>query len=432
MPESEAVPFFPFSTVPLRRRALLRGASVFGLTLVGLAACSQPSPTTVPSTGGTAPTAASGAKPQVGATSAPAVQGGDFKIAMHVPLTGASALFGQQLRDGALMAIAEVNGRIGANGRTINTIVEDSGADNTSAINAYNKIVSDKPVAVIGSLVSTQVFAISQAIKEAKIPYVFSSTNTGVTRQGIPFLFRVTVHDESRNRAGIRYLVDDLKKQKVASMHTNDEYGVGAAKIVADELSTRYKLQPAADESFSATDKDMSGQLVRIKNAGADSMMLNAFPQQAALVLKQFSQLGLKAQITVMGDNGIVSPALLNLLTEDESDGLYGASAGIPQASTKPEVQDWIKRYQEKYNRPPDNYSANAYDGARMVIRVLQDGATNAEQVRDGLAKLNGFQGLLYPFTFDKYGDGVHEIVITKSDKRSPKILNTVKLDIER
>jgi len=372
-------------------------------------AASAPAGASKPAAGGAAP-----------ATGAP------IPIAFHMPLTGPAALLGAQCRAGAQMAVDEVNAAGGVNGRRFEVIVEDSGADNTSAVNTFNKIIGDKPVAVIGSMVTPQVLAISHLVQRESIPYLLSATSTTITRQGIPWFFRLGVHDELRNRAAIRYLIDRLGKQRIAALHTNDDYGKTAAAVVADELKTRYGKELLADESFAGNDKDLGAQILSIQRAGADGVMINTFPVTMALALKQIKQLGVN--FTVIGDNSVVSPVMSTLLTDAELDGTYAACSGVPQASDDPKVKAWVATYRERNNNTePDGYSLANYDGVHLLAQALARApSTDHDAVRDALLATKNYAGLLFPYSFDQYGDGVHLVVISRNKGQQVEVLDTV------
>ncbi|SRR5579884_817527 len=403
------------ANAPITRRRLLAlgGLSAAGLASVWLAGCapgqSQPAASQPAASGGTA------------------AQGGGppLAIAFHMPLTGPAALLGAQCRAGAQMAVDEINAAGGVNGRRIEVSVEDCGGDNTTAINTFNKIIGDRPVAVVGSMITPQVLAISNLVQRESIPYLFSSTSTTVTRQGIPWFFRLGVHDELRNRVATRYLVDRLGKQRIAALHTNDDYGKTAAQVVSDELKTRYGKDLVADESFGGNDKDMSAQILSIQRANADGVMINTFPTTMALALKQIKQLG--ANFTVMGDNSVISPVMATLLTEAEMDGAYAASGGVPQSSDDPKVKAWITAYQQRNNNTePDGYSLANYDGVHLLAQALASApSTEPQAVHDALMATK-YQGLLYPYVFDQYGDGVHLVVVSRNNGKKVEVLDTI------
>ncbi len=406
------------AAISRRRLLALGGLSAAGLASTWLAGCA-------PSQGQTGGGAAS--KPAASGGTAPQAGGGQpIRIAFHMPLTGPAALLGAQCRAGAQMAVDEINAAGGVNGRPIEVSVEDSGGDNTSAINTFNKIIGDRPVAVVGSMITPQVLAISNLVQRESIPYLFSATSTTVTRQGIPWFFRLGVHDELRNRAAIRYLVDRLGKQRIAALHTNDDYGKTAASVAADELKARYGKDLVADESFGGNDKDLSAQILSIQRANADGAMVNTFPTTMALALKQMKQLG--TTFTVMGDNSVISPVMATLLTEAEMDGAYAASGGVPQASDDPKVKAWIATYQERNNgTEPDGYSLGNYDGVHLLAQALARApSTEPQAVHDALMATKNYKGLLYPYTFDQYGDGVHLVVISRNKGKQVEVLDTV------
>jgi branched-chain amino acid transport system substrate-binding protein len=119
---------------------------------------------------------------------------------------------------------------------------------------------------------------------------------------------------------------------------------------------------------------------------------------------------------------------MATLLTDAELDGVYAGSGGVPQASSDPKVKAWIQTYQQKNNNTePDTYSLGNYDGMLLLGEALRRAPSlEPNAVRESLMATKNFPGLLFPYTFDQYGDGVHLVVISRNRGKEPEVLDTL------
>jgi branched-chain amino acid transport system substrate-binding protein len=109
---------------------------------------------------------------------------------LTTPLTGNLALLGVQARNGAEFAVDEINASGGIAGKKLVLTSEDTGASSTDALNAMNRIIEGKPLAIFGSMISPHVFAQTEVVTKSETPFVVGATNAKVTSQGSKWLFR--------------------------------------------------------------------------------------------------------------------------------------------------------------------------------------------------------------------------------------------------
>lgn len=145
-----------------------------------------------------------------------------------------------------------------------------------------------------------------------------------------------------------------LGKTKPGIIAVADDYGLGATKGIQASLS-KLNITPVATTSYAPSDKDMSTQLLEIKDKGADSLILFGRPADVALVLKQMSELGIK--LTTIGNASMVAQTTLNNLSAAEADGAYAIGGMIPQTSTDPKIVD-----RKLFNRVQQQLADNAID----------------------------------------------------------------------
>ena len=339
-------------------------------------------------------------------------------------LTGNLALLGTQARNGVEFAVDEINGNGGIGGKKLALTTEDTGASSTDALNAMNRIIEGKPLIIFGSMISPHVFAQTEGINKSETPFLVGATNAKVTAQGSKWLFRTHVHDGQLAELIPEHLVKSLGKTKPGIMAVADDYGLGASKGIQAALA-KLKAEPVAVTSYAPSDKDMSAQLLEIKDKGADSLILFGRPADVTLVIKQMSDLGIK--LTTIGNASIVAQTTLNNLSSAEADGGYAIGGMIPQTSTDTKILDWTKRVQEKYKVPADNFTVSYYDTVYMVKSIIEKVGCDKAAIRDALAATKDWKGMLISYQADAQGDLAHTLGIYRNKGKTPELTGPIK-----
>jgi branched-chain amino acid transport system substrate-binding protein len=339
-------------------------------------------------------------------------------------LTGNLALLATQARNGVEFAVDEINATGGIAGKKIILTTEDTGASSTDALNAMNRILEGKPLVIFGSMISPHVFAQTEAVSKSETPFLVGATNAKVTSQGSKWLFRTHVHDGQLADLIPEYLIKSLGKSKPGIIAVADDYGLGASKGIQAAL-TKLDVSPVAVTSYAPSDKDMSAQLLEITDKGADSIILFGRPADAALVMKQMGDLGVK--LTTIGNASIVAQTTLNNLSPAEADGGYAIGGMIPQTSTNPGILDWAKRVQEKYKVPADNFTVSYYDTVYMVKSIIEKVGCDKSAIRDALAATKDWKGMLITYQADTLGDLAHTLGIYRNKGKTPELIGPIK-----
>lgn len=343
---------------------------------------------------------------------------------LTTPLTGNLALLGTQARNGAEFAVEEINAAGGIAGKKIALTTEDTGASSTDALNAINRIIESKPLVIMSSMISPHVFAQTDSVNKSETPFIVGATNAKVTAQGSKWLFRTHAHDGQLADLIPEYLVKSLKKTKPGILVVADDYGLGASKGIQAALS-KLNVTPVAMASYAPSDKDMTAQLLEIKDKGADSLILFGRPSDITLVLKQMGDLGIK--LTTIGNTSIVAQTMLNNLSAAEADGNYAIGGMIPQTSTDPKILDWAKRVQDKYKVPADNFTVSYYNSVYMLKSIIEKVGCDKPAIRDALAATKDFKGMLISYQADANGDLTHTLGIYRNKGKTPEFTGPIK-----
>ncbi|MDB5652450.1 MAG: hypothetical protein JWQ94_63 [Tardiphaga sp.] len=347
-----------------------------------------------------------------------------ISVGLTTPLTGGLALLGTQARNGAEFAVDEINAAGGVAGKKFALATEDTGASSTDALNAMNRALEAKPLVIMSSMISPHVFAQTESVNKSETPFLVAATNAKVTAQGSKWLFRMHVHDGQLADLIPEYLVKSLGKTKPGIMVVADDYGLGASKGIQAALA-KFNVSPVAVTSYAPSDKDMSAQILEIKDKGADSLILFGRPSDITLVLKQMGDLGIK--LVTIGNTSIVAETTLNNLSASEADGNYAIGGMIPQTSTDPKIIDWSKKVQAKYKVPADNFTVAYYDTMYMLKDIIEKVGCDKPAIRDALAATKDYKGMLISYQADKNGDLAHTLGIYRNKGKTPELIGPIK-----
>jgi branched-chain amino acid transport system substrate-binding protein len=345
-------------------------------------------------------------------------------LGLTTALTGNVALLGTQARSGVEFAVDEINAAGGIDGKKLALTTEDTGASSTDALNAMNRILEGKPLVIFGSMISPHVFAQTEVVTKSETPFLVGATNAKVTAQGSKWLFRTHVHDGQLADLIPEYLVKSLGKSKPGIIAVADDYGLGASKGIQASLA-KLNVTPVAVTSYAPSDKDMSAQLLEIKDKGADSVIVFGRPADVTLVMKQMADLGIK--LTTIGNSSLVAQTALNNLTAAEADGAYAIGGMIPQTSSDTKILDWAKRVQDKYKVPADNFTVSYYDTVYMLKSIIEKVGCNKPAIRDAFAATKDWKGMLISYQADVPGDLAHTLGIYRNKGKTPELVGPIK-----
>jgi branched-chain amino acid transport system substrate-binding protein len=346
----------------------------------------------------------------------------ELRLGFTPPVTGASAAEGALQIKAIKLALKQINDAGGVNGKKINLLIVDNQSSNPGALAALQKAVEqEKVLALVGSVKSTQILAMSDAVKNYGAPMMIGGTNATLTKQGNPWLFRVRPDDSIAAAAMVKYIKEDTKFTKVGILHDTDAFGTGGADLV-EQGSKAAGLSVVKREKYTTKDKDFTAQLLSLKNAGAQIMVIyGTNPEDVAVIQRQYRQLG--APFKYIGSPSSQMKDCLNL-AKDASEGLLAVADFVPGQSevNKKYAEDYKKEYNEEY----DTTSAWAYDGLKILVEAIKKGGEDRGKIREALLATKGYKGVLGTFSFTPNGDGLSEVSVVQIEKGAPKLLKVV------
>ena len=336
------------------------------------------------------------------------------------PTTGATAIYGTAVKNGAQIAVDEINAAGGINGKQIEYRFEDDQNDAEKAVNAYNTLkdwgmqmlvgtTTTAPcIAVAGKTASDNVFQITPS---ASSPDVLSSGNGNV--------FQVCFTDPNQGVASAQYIAENKLATKIGIIYdSSDVYSSGIEEKFEAEAKDK-GLQIVSKAAFTADSKtDFGTQLQKAKDAGADLLFLPIYYQEASIILKQADTMGYKPKFFgVDGMDGILTVENFDTkLAEDVM--LLTPFAADAKDKT---VQNFVKTYKEKYKDTPNQFAADSYDAVYALKAAIEESKAttdmSASDMCDALKgamtkiKMQGLTGGKDGLTWNESGE------VTKSPK---------------
>lgn len=323
-----------------------------------------------------------------------------IKIGAVFGTSGGVAGYGQSQKSAVELAVADLNAAGGVGGTPVEVIFEDSAGNKDQAINAVRKLIDkDEVVAIIGPTLSAEMFAAGPVANQAGVPILgVSTTAQGITDIG-NFVFRNSLPEAGVLPTTVKRAVEKFRLKKVAIIYdAKDDFSVSGYKTFAEELK-RNGVEVLETVTYQTKDTDFNAQLTRIAAKQPEALVVSGLYQEAALILQQARQLGLK--VPVIGGNGFNSPQLAAIAKEAAEGVVVGSPwyAGSPSEKAK----KFVEAYKAKYGKAPDQFAAQAYDGFFLIAEAIKKaGSTSREKVRDALAAIKDFEGVTGKFAFDE------------------------------
>lgn len=346
---------------------------------------------------------------------------GNIRVGVYGDLTGQTSSFGQSTKNGIELAFEEINKAGGVNGKKLEMIPEDTQGQPAIAKTVVSKLVNqDKVVAVLGEVASSNSLAAAPVAQEAKIPMITpSSTNPKVTEVG-DFISRVCFIDPFQGSVMAKFAANTLKAKTAAIIgDVQSDYSKGLTEYFTQEF-TKLGGKVVAEQKYAQTDPDFKAQLTAIRNLNPDVIYIPGYYGQVAIIAKQARELGMN--MPLLGGDGWDSPELWKLGGEALKNSFI--SNHYSAENPAPEIQNFVKAYQAKYNAVPDSLAALAYDSAKVLADAMKRaGGTENTKLRDAINATKNFPGVTGAITLNEKRDAVKPAVVLELNPAASKFV---------
>jgi branched-chain amino acid transport system substrate-binding protein len=347
----------------------------------------------------------------------------EIVIGEFASLTGGSASFGQSSHKGTELAIEEINRAGGVLGKKLKLITEDDQSMAGQPATIVRKLIAqDKAAAILGEVASSKSLEAAPICQQNKIPMITpASTNPKVTEVG-DYIFRICFIDPFQGTVMSKFAQSKGWKKIAVLTDVKQDYSVGLTECFIRDF-TANGGEIVREQKYSSGDKDFKPQLTSIKAAKPDAIFVPGYYGEVALIAKQARLLGIK--VPLLGGDGWVGDSLLKV-AGNALDGSF-FSCHFSADDQSPKVQEFVKKYREKYGETPDDMAALGYDSAMILAEAIKRaGTTEPEKLRDAIAATKDHDGITGRITLDAQRNASKPAVIMTIDNGGFKFLETV------
>ena len=346
-----------------------------------------------------------------------------IKLGVAGPLTGGSAAFGAQLKNGVEQAVEDINAAGGILGQKIMLSVGDDRADPKEGVSVANKLASDGVKFVIGHFNSGVTIPASDVYQENGIVAITpAATNPNVTDRKLWNMFRVCGRDDQQGGIAGSIIAAKFKGKRVAIIHDKTTYGQGLANETKKAMSAK-GVKEVMFEGVNKDDKDFTALVSKIKTARPDLVYWGGLHDTGGLIVRQMRDQGVKAPL--MGGDGI---------TDDEFAAIAGPGAEgtlmtfSPDPRTNPKNKEIVDLFRKKRGFEPQAYTLYSY-AAVQIIKEAAEQAKSADpkKVAEVMHSGKSFNTVLGDIAFDAKGDVSNEGYVVDGKKKDRYVLYTWK-----
>ena len=309
-----------------------------------------------------------------------------FKIGGIGPVTGAAAVYGLAVKNGAQIAVDEINADGGINGYQIEFNFQDDEHDAEKSVNAYNTLKDWGMQMLMGTVTSAPCVAVADKTMADNMFQITPSGSSVECAQN-PNVFRVCFSDPDQGAASATYIAENKLADKIAVIYdSSDVYSSGIYERFASEAAN-HGLDIVAAEAFTAdSNKDFSTQLQKAKDAGADLVFLPIYYTEASLILNQANTMGYAPKF--FGCDGMDGILQVDNFDTKLAEGLMLLTPFAADADDEL-TQKFVTAYKEKYGETPIQFAADAYDAIYAIKAAAEEaGITPETSVSDTCDKM--------------------------------------------
>lgn len=328
----------------------------------------------------------------------------EYKVGVVLSTSGPAAPLGQAEQRSIELFEARLESEGGIDGTEVMFLVEDDESDPAKASVAMTKLINQEQVlAVIGGSSTGSTLAMAPIAEKEMVPQVSMAAGVKITEPANEWVFSVAPSDALVTERILMYLKDDLKAKKVAIIHDANAYGTGGA----DELkksAPSFGIDIAAVESYGSADTDMTAQLTKINQVGADALVVWGTNPGPASVAKNARDLGM--DIPFVASSGIANKKFIEL-AGSAADGVVFAASRLIIPDSISSGSEWAKsvaefssEYEKKYQMGIDTFAAHGWDAANIVVNAIREAGAESAGIRDAIDQTRKYPGVDGVFTY--------------------------------
>jgi branched-chain amino acid transport system substrate-binding protein len=338
-------------------------------------------------------------------------------------MTGSEATFGVSTDQGIRLAMEERNAAGGVNGRPIDVITYDNQGKPQETVTVVTRLIQqDKVAALLGEVASSRSLAAAPIAQRNAVPMVSpSSTNPDVTAIG-DMISRVCFIDPFQGYVGATFARENLKLSRAATLYNRAQAYSAGLNTNFKEAFTKLGGEVVIEQAYGDGDNDFAAQLTAIREKNPEFIYVPGYYTEVVNIARQARRLGIT--VPLIGGDGWDSEELRN--AGDALDGSF-FSNHYSHEDTRPEVQAFVKKYQEKFGKVPDGLAALGYDAARLLLDAMDRAPTlSGRDIAAAIAGTKGFQGVTGKISIDAQRNATKDAVMLRIEGGVPKFAATI------
>jgi branched-chain amino acid transport system substrate-binding protein len=309
-----------------------------------------------------------------------------IKLAAILSTSGPSAPLGVPESNAVKLAERDINAHGGINGRPVQIDVVDDGAKADVAAQLATQMIASGHVAIFCGTRTDTSAAVARVTGASNVLQVYTTPTESLwhtSRGVVKNVFQVNPRDQLEAIALLTFAKSKLRAKNVAILHDENLYGSGGAAIAAAEAKS-LALGVVGEESYPGTATDFTPQIVKLRDAKPDAVVLWGATTTPGLAIRAARTLGLN--VPILGSSGILSPAILNVAGGGAAGEVYSASplAGAPSG----EQRAFAALYDKEYHQPIVSFAANGWDAIQIIAAALRE----AKGKTDGTSLANALE----------------------------------------
>ncbi len=351
--------------------------------VLALAACGGAASSAAPAES-TAPAAPAGSEAAPAESTAPAAPaGGAIKIGATGPLSGGAAIYGQAARNGAQIAVDEINA---LGGLQFELNYQDDEHDAEKAVNAYNTLKDWGMQVSLGSVTSTPGVATSVENNADRIFALTPSASAVAVTEGKDNVFQMCFADPNQGSASAVYISEQALGTKVAVIYKNDDvYSTGIYETFAAKAA-ELGLEIVSTTTFTEdSQQDFSVQLTDAKDNGADLIFLPMYYTPASLIFQQAK--GMDYAPKFFGVDGMDGILTLEGFDTSLAEGVMLLTPFNADATDESTVA-FVEKYQAAHGEVPNQFAADAYDCVYAIYAAAQAGGISPDMSAEAMCDI--------------------------------------------
>lgn len=323
----------------------------------------------------------------------------NIPVAVAGPMTGSESAFGRQMKNGADLAVADINAAGGLLGKNLALQVGDDACDPKQARSVAEKIASAGVPFVAGHFCSSSSIPASEAYADGNVLQITpASTNPLFTERKLTNVLRVCGRDDQQGVVAAQYILKAFAGKNIAILNDKTTYGKGLADETKKALNAG-GMQEKLFESYNKGDKDFNSIVSRLKLANIDLVYVGGYHQEAGLIVRQMRDQGMKTLLMAgdaMNDKEFAS------ITGPAAEGTLFTFG--PDPRNKPTAKAIVEKFKAK-GIDPEGYTLYTYAAFQIWSQAaVKAGSTDAKKVIDTI-KTGEWDTVLGKMSFDAKGD---------------------------